>query len=413
MANKSKKPLALLTSCTVTRNTEPLLKIGDMEPCDTMADLCDQWCTAMHTYDEGSLKSPGEIYAGTAMTAITEIAQDIGHENIFIVTGGVGLVRHTDYIVPYDFTADRKQLHNAHQKVTGERFIPHVWWGKINKALHGDPDPIRKLLDEYEFVVGALPKMFTKYILADLESCGPQERESRVFIPMTSSMYNGVPNIIKDAYVPYTPEYLADILYSRGDKAQRVVQKFLRQAANDNLAETANKMLDIAANTTPANKGHVDYAEMFAVHPDIVEAEDVHTAMYRAKAFGYKIGGNARFAGAWRSHQGQIEPPKITAVRRKEGASVLQGIISAGDRMSDDDKILERLSEFIAVVKDVDQNLVFSAKEIVTWAKTMYPGELEGMDNTNKVSYLLGYNAGYLGVEELKIGSRKGFRLLA
>lgn len=413
MAKNGKKPLALLTSCTVTRNAEPIVKIGDMDAVATMGELCKQWQTEMSVHNKDVKKSPGELYAGTAMTAITEIAQDIGHENIFIVTGGVGLVRHTDAIVPYDFTADRKQLHNAHQKVTGERFIPHVWWNKINVALHNDPNPIRTLLDEYELVVGALPKMFTKYILADLESCGPEVRGERIFIPMTSSMYNGLPNVVKDAYVPYTPEYLADIMYSRGDKAQRVVQKFLRQASEKNIGDLAQEMLTDAANSKPSRNGNVDYAAMFEANPEIIEADDVHTATYRAKANGYKIGGSSRFAGAWRSHKWPNVAVVTNKARHTKGVSALQGIISMGERMSDDDKILERLGEFVAAAKDVDKNLVFSAKEIVAWAKEMYPDSLDGMDNTNKVSYLVGYNAGYLGIEELKVGGRKGFRLLS
>jgi len=407
---KKKKPIALLTSCSVTRTVDPIVKIADAPIVRTMDELCEWWADKMQMDYDGAEKTPGEIYGGTGFTAITEIAQDIGHENVFIVTGGTGLARYTDEIVPYDFTADKKADFNAHQHITGEKFLPHIWWGKVNQALNGSATPIADLLSEYEIVVGALPKIFTKYILDDLMVCKAEDRANRIFIPMTVSMYNGVPTIVRDAYVPYVPAYLGSVMYSRGDKAQRVVQKFLREASSAPIGEVAKAMKLDAAELKPTEVETVDYKEMFEAIPSIIEAEDVGTALHRAKTHGYKIGGNARFAGAWRAAKG-ILTVEVSKSAQEQGVNILAGILSRADRMSDEEALLGRLGAFIVAAREVDAHIIFTAAEVVEWAKVMYEDDLQGMDNTNKVSYLLSYNAKYLGVTELKAGSRKGYKL--
>ncbi len=80
--------------------------------------------------------------------------------------------------------------------------------------------------------------------------------------------------------------------------------------------------------------------------------------------------------------------------------------------MTDDTIIIERLGEFVQAARSLDPNLMFTAQEVVQWAKLMYTDDIRGMDNTNKISYLVSYNAGYLGLEEIKAGSRKSFKVI-
>lgn len=413
MGKKQKQPIALLTSCSVTRNYAPIVRIGDAPTFPYMDDLCEWWVEHMNKVPDEERRTPGELYAGLSFTAITEMAQGIGHDNVYIVTGGLGLGRHTDKIPPYDFTADKNAPHNAHQHISQEKFLPHLWWGKVNMAFRDSPHPVRDLLDRYDMIVGALPKIFIKYIVSDLEQCSVEDRRDRIFIPIPQSMQGSIPAGVRDAFVPYGPEFLANVQYNRVDKAQRVVQKFLKESGGD-FVSYASVLRNNAAKGAPHTRVEVDYDTMFEDHPDIVDAPDLGTAIFRAKAHGHKIGGKSRFAGAWRSARGQIEidadEEELSAAQNALKAIIKQG--AAVNEVSDDDIILERIGLFVEALKDTElSGTTFSSKEVCQWAEHMYPNDLRGMDNTNKVSYLLMYNAGFLGLRQIDAGSRKAFTL--
>ena len=363
------------------------------------------------------LKTPGELYAGASFTAVTEMAQAIGHDNIFIVTGGIGLGRHTDKIPPYDFTSDKKADHNAHQHVTGEKFLPHVWWSKVNEMMRGTSHPVKDLLDQYDFVVGALPKAFIKYLIADLELCGVEDREKRIFIPVPYSMLGSFPKTIQNAFVPYTANYTANIVYGRTDKAQRVVQKFLRDVGN---ADSSNPFEDVALgisdeamHTGPTNVEDVDYDAIFKQYPEILEAPDVGTAIHKAKAIGIRLGGKLRFAGAWRSAKGPFGL-EASAKEQKAAHAALKQIMADGMEFTatDDELILERIGLFVSTLRASNPKAAFTSREVTKWAEIMYPNDLRGLDNTNKVTYMIMYNAQYLGVTITTSGSRKIFKVL-
>lgn len=357
-------------------------------------------------------KTPGELYAGMSFTAVTEMAQSIGHDNVFIVTGGIGLGRHTDKIAPYDFTSDKKQQHNAPSHVRGEKFLPHLWWGKINEGLTGNPTPIASLLKTHDYIVGALPKIFIKYISADLEACGEDARQNRIFIPIPRSMLGSVPMALRSAFVPYGPEYLSDVMYTRVDKPQRVLQKFLKQCADSDIVSHAAAVAGMVSDT-PARE-EVDFDKMFKEHPEILAAADVGTALHRVKLLGLKPGGKSRFAGAWRSAQG-LQEVEVSKEERELSTSALKDILAAAGPVvvSSEEVILERIGIFLVALREVDKTIPFTAKEVVGWGKSMYAeNDLQGLDNTNKVAYTLLYNAGYLGLEILEAGGKKAFRLL-
>lgn len=413
MAKKQKQPIALLTSCSVTRNYAPIIRIQDAPTCDFMDELCAWWMEHMQDVPDEEKRTPGELYAGLSFTAVTEMAQSIGHDNVYIVTGGLGLGKYTDKIPPYDFTADKNAVHNAHQHIAQEKFLPHLWWGKVNLAFRDTPHPVCDLLERYDKIVAALPKIFIKYIVSDLEQCPAEDRRDRIFIPIPQSMQGSIPAAVRDAFVPYGPEFLANVQYNRVDKAQRVVQKFLRESGGE-FTEYATLLRNDASKGTPHIRAEVDYETMFQDHPDIVDAPDLSTAVFRAKAHGHKIGGKSRFAGAWRSARGQIQ---VESTEEELGAAqdALKAIIKQGaavNEVSDDDVILERIGLFVEALKGSElSGVTFSSKEICQWAAQMYEDDLRGMDNTNKVSYLLMYNAGFLGLRQIDAGSRKAFAL--
>jgi len=410
--------IALLTSCTVSRNFEPLVKIEDTPVFTTMNELCGWWVDAirLEASHKDILKSPGELYAGVSFTPITEIAQDIGHENIYIVTGGVGLTKHTDKIVPYDFTSDKKADFNAHQHVTGEKFIPHIWWGKINSQLHKNAAPISHLLKKYDLIVGALPKAFIKYITQDLQAIDPEDLKSRVYIPIPRSMIGSVPKIVRSAFIPYSNDYTTGISYSRYDKPQRVAQKFIRHCTTLKSATThAQEVIEAGtklALSTSNNNADINYDDLFKQYPQLLEVESADVAIYNAKLLGIRLGGKHRFAGAWRGAKGLIKvkaPPDTIHDGREAFATLLA--MARPKSFTNEDELLQQIGLFVSIVKESQPTFIFTAKDVATWGKLTYK-EDANIAQSNKIAHLLNYHTKHLGLEVLISGSTRGYRLL-
>ncbi len=407
--------VSLLTSCTVTRNFEPVMSIADMPIFETMNELCDWWVDALrgHHGTPDIMRTPGELYAGQSMNVITEIAQDIGHKNIYIVTGGVGLTRHTDKIVPYDFTSDKKADHNVHLHVTGEKFLPHVWWEKINGHLHNANYPISKLLGKTDIIVGALPKAFVKYIISDLQQIPQDVLESRVFILIPRSMMGSVPKGLHGAFVPYDNSYAEGTGYTRNDKAQRVAQKFIRSISTVEGAKAiALAIIELAMSAKAAPRPEpVDYEQMFEDHPSLVDLASAGDALFQAKGMGLTVGGKHQFAGAWRGAQGQI----ALSADKKEldaGFDAFDAMFANAKPRAfiDDEDLLEKLGLFIAAVRAKQPNWIFTAADIAKWGKLAYP-EDQNIGQSNKLTHILSYHTKYLGLVRLDVGSKIGYKL--
>lgn len=411
--------IALLTSCTVSRNFDPIVRIQDAPVVGTMDELLAWWTRKMDAAlnqkrAQDVLKTPGELYAGTSFDVITEIAQTIGHDNIYIVTGGVGLTKYTDKIVPYDFTSDRKVPHNAAAHVTGEKFMPQLWWGKINHALHGDPNPIRALTEHYDIIVGALPKMFIMYIVQDLQGVSLTEREHKIFIPVPRSMIGSIPKIARGAFVPYDATYLVDVYYTRYDKAQRVAQKFLHSCttlknATKHAADII-KMGQDAAIVDPRDAKDVNYDTIFKDFPLLLEADDVGSAIHRAKVLGVKIGGRHRFAGAWRGAKGMVKL-ETTQKDLMNAKSALQTMLSSArpKEYRDVSKILQQLALFIQAVQETRPDLIFTAQDVAAWGKLTFSGD-KVISSAPKISYVLNYHTKHLNIERVSVGSTYGYK---
>lgn len=405
MSNKLIK-IALLTSCSVTRNFAPQIRIQDAPVFGTMNELCEWWAGQWRAAakDKSILKTPGELYAGVSFTSITEIAQVIGHDNIYIITGGAGMCKHTTKIVPYDFTSSRNEEHNAHQHVVGEKFLPHVWWNKVNAALHNRTNPVAELLNTYDVVITALPKAFMKYIIDDLKSVDPDVLRNRVFMPLPRSMMGSFPKSIHEALVPFDAEYTADLTYSRYDKAQKIAWRFINRCTSlEDVQAYANEVRSTALNLDSTTGTQIDYDELFTAHPEMVQAENVAIALRHAKALGIKVGSKMQFAGAWRGAKGSLEV-EVDEDTESRSMAALQSLLikPVSSTPYQNDELLRQIAIFVKTVKHLQKPeapIAFQAADIAAWGRQMYP---DGGDivRTGKVKYALKCHAKYLGLKE-------------
>jgi len=413
--------IALLTSCSVSRNYQPELRIQDAPIFSTMSDLCDWWADSMHLMrkvNPGCLKTPGELYKGVSFDTVTEMAQDIGHENIYIVTGGAGLSRHTDKLVPYDFTSDKGADHNARPHVTGEKFMPHVWWQMVNSRLHSKQFPVAALLEKYDIIVGALPKNFAKYIFEDLAQLPGDVLGTRVFIPVPRSMLGSIPPGVRAAFVPYSNAYASDVMSSRYNKPQKVVQKFLRSCTTIESAQAAaDTIREESASIGMANgrpQDALDYETMFKAHPEVLEAPNAVMAARTVKMLGLKIGGKHRFEGAWLGAKGPQES-EFTKKDVVQARGHLREVLAhmKTHAASSNDEILERIGLFVAALREEGPDITFTSKEVVEWCKLAYKQDADENPAVvgAKVASLLKSHTAYLGLKDVTIGSTLAYRL--
>lgn len=390
--------VALLTSCSVSRNYDTAVKIGDAPICRTMDELLGWWLAQMNKH-KGKQYTPGELYAGIGFWTVTEIAQIIGHENIYIVTGGVGLVSHETKIVPYDFTSSTNHSPNAPEKVTGEKFLPHVWWAKINEHRHTVPTPIASVLSKkYDIIVGALPKMFIKYIQGDLEACGSEVLEQKVFIPIPQSMSGSVKANVRMAFVPYHSDFVSGLSINRVNKSQAVAKKFIENM-HDAPIEYANQITHQSQQgTLNRTAADIDYDGMFLKYPQLLEPDDPGLAIHMAKALGLKVGGKIRFTGAWRGARGRV---KVSAT--KSELSVAQEnalrVLQDSDAGTGDDEVLRQIGLFVEAVRGAAPDKLFTAKDVAAWGRMTYSENGGDITSATKLTYVLSYNARYLGIE--------------
>jgi hypothetical protein len=217
-----------------------------------MAQALEWWVNELQRLGRSrkNLRTPGELYKGFAYEAITEMAQIVGHSNIYIVTGGQGLISLEQPIVPYDFTSDKKAPENIHQRIKGEKFVPTVWWRMINERQRSSGTPIADMIrDNPELVlIGALPKGFIKYIVDDIGSLPASQQSGRVFIPIPRSMSTSFPQTIRPSLVPYEQDVSQALSYSRYNKQHVITLHLLRTMLSNqekglSFADTAHRII--------------------------------------------------------------------------------------------------------------------------------------------------------------------------
>jgi hypothetical protein len=390
-----------------------------------MDELCAWWVGQLaHVYKKTpeDLKTPGELYAGISFDVVTEIAEVIGHDNVYVVNRGAGLVRHTDKMVPYDFTYDPKDPNSAANKVKGEKFMPHMWWSKINHALHEEAFPISKLrtADDkaYDFIIVALPKNFLKMVSRDLEQV-PEFRQ-RLLIPAPRSSCSAVTRAVRPTCIPYTNAYTADVEHNRFNKTQKMAQKFLTLGlAEGNLQRHAEAIRDAQnALDGKAASNIVSYKEMFEANPQLLEALNPLEAMNRAKLLGLRIGSRTKFIGAWKGAKGhleiEVEPEELESAKESLATIMSQ----MGNKYAQtDSEVLERIGVFIEAIRALNPDMLFTSKEVAAWGALNYKDEEDtgkkktGIKSSGKVSSLLSSHTAYLGLEEVPVGTKSAYRI--
>lgn len=402
---KRKDRIAVLTSCTITRAIPAIVEIEKAPVVPTMKELAIWWAKKIQSHKADI--TPGEIYGGVSFDTITEMTQEIDREHFYIITGGYGLLSLTQKMVPYDFTHNKNYQSNAHQHVTSEKFLPHVWWTLINELICREPHPISKLTQKYDYVVGALPIGFIKYILDDLKYIHPDMLRDKVFIPLPRSNIAHIPKALRDAFVPYNSDYAEGLGANRYNKTQKVLQKFLRLSSEaSSIREYAEAISGEVQSIHDAQGVKVDYDAMFREHPDLLDCDDAAHAIQVAKRRGLKIGGKHKFAGIWIGTKGtiSINAPKAHI---KSAVSTLKGIMEKSKTKNKgvSDLFLERLGLFVAAARELPPNTIFLSKEVAQWGVISFGKDTPDITNTTKISWTLSFYAKYLGLQQVQLGS--------
>lgn len=411
--SKDSTRIAFISNCTRSASASALVSIADAPELATMDDLLGWWTDSLQAAtSKDVLKSLGSLYTGLSFDTVIEVAQVIGHSNVFIVNRGAGLVRLNQKIVPYDFTYDRKDPNSAHGKVTGERFMPHLWWGKINRALHSEAAPIANLKTEdgkdYDHIVVALPKNFIRLIATDLEQVS--DKAQRVFVPIPISSIDGIPRGIREICLPYTKAYTYDLDYSRYNKVQRVAQKFLLEAMElGSFIKHANAIRD-AQHMLSSKETDISLGDMFSTYPALLKCETAQHAMSLAKMHGLHIGSQMKFVGAWSGARGTLELKPDDNELAAASASLKTIMTTMTTRQIGGEELLKQVGLFIMAVKSEDPTLVFTSTEVSAWGKLVYAGDA-AIGSSGKVGGVLRAYTDYLGLEQFRSGSKYLYRI--
>lgn len=393
--------IAVITSCAVTRTVTPIVKVSELGQ-GTMKDLVSEWWSDLQAIGDDKKVTPGDLYRGPSMDIVFKIAQMVGHENVFIVTGGQGLVSLDTPIVPYDFTSDKKAEHNIHQHVTGEPFSWTTWWGLINSERHGIVNPIAERLIEhfgYDYVLAALPKGFIKYIVDDIASI-PTEHRHKMIVPIPRSNRTSFPQRVRDMMLLYSQSFVEGA--SQYSRAQNAALRILSDAQASSMSVT---VATIAEEEEVAEQrgdtSTIDYDAMFSTHPELLQAPDGKSAIRMAKALGYKIGGRHRFVGAWMGARGHAEVDKKDIP--PQAVEALSTILKESKTpQASEDAIVKELAIFVALLKEHAYDRLFASADVVAWAALTFGEQHDsGILSTAKVNYYLDFYAKYLGIQKL------------
>ncbi len=424
--------IALLTSCSVSRSVPPLVKVQDI-PEGTMAQCFDWWTHELRSVASSqNVVKAGEIYQGHAYETITEISQIIKRPNVHIVTGGVGLTKLDQAIVPYDFTSDKTADYNIHQCVKGEKFVPTWWWQAINEYRHGEGTPITALQAKNPkmIIFGALTKGFIKYIARDLEALGADVLRNQVFIPISRSSMGGFPKAIRDAFVPYEMGYTSNMSFTRYNKPHVVtlymLRSFLKDFETDEIpfVESAQKIIDMgkkeALKRVIRGTEAPDYKGIFERYPEIAACEFVEQAIKTAKVLGISIGGKHRFMAAWRGAKGSVsELEGFDEDTEAFASNALATLIEQSTKTAKvavvdtaTEELLRHVGLFIKIVREGHPELLFSAKMIALWGKgTFGDNQVSGIQSAVKLAYILDYNQEYLCIEAVESNGKPHYRI--
>ena len=420
--SKPKERIALLTNCTSSAYFEPLVDIADAPDCNTMDELCEWWVAQVldvRKEKPEAAVTPGALYAGISFDTVTEIAQIIGHDNIYVVNRGAGLVRMTDTMIPYNFTYDKDVPGSAYHKVLNEKFMPPLWWSKVNHALYGEEWPISKIKtpegEDYDYILTSLNDEFIRLISYDLSRV--VNHAERLIMPLPQSAASFVAREIRASCVPYTMAYARDLNYSRYNKAHKVALKFLTEGIDlGNLGRHARAVREAQVASLETNTAtRLDYKELFDKHPELLKASSPEIAMAQAQMKGLRTGTHTSFTGAWRGANGTLEL-EVSKDEMELARSSLRKVIAVADtsELHTNEEIIRQVGLFVEAVKEEDPTMIFTSKEISAWGKIVFGEAAEKkwtIGSSPKVASLLRTHHTFLGLEQLSINDITAYRL--
>lgn len=409
-----------ITNCSATRTKEPVAVMSNLATEITMAGALSAWWEMVDPkkVDAKDMYSPGEIYRGGGFAETMSLCANENIEDIYIVTGGQGLIKVTDKIVPYDFSASKKENDNIHKYVTREPFVLHTWWSGINMLRHEVTNPVAKLAEDatIDVIVIACTKVFLKYIERDLLSI-PVEHQHKVKVFITASSIGSVAKQLKPMLYPYNRAMINHLPGNRNNSTQRAAIAYFNKA-DQGVKNIQEWFITNAQDSPDDNVDHEEQIlEFFKGHKNVLELtpdEAYHITKQHLK----KVGGIVAFKGLFRT--------TIKSVIKAEGkwdsaeaCLMALDIKMAGNIMTDEDEenTLDLLSILGQTLAKAEEEIQMNSAQICTWAKaycnatdTKLPIYLT---SSAKLARLVASNAEVVGLQEITSATVSGKRYRA
>lgn len=365
-------PFTLVATCTSTRTMEPVAKVEDLPTGLSMDEGIKEWMKLLH---RPATTTPQELYRGLGFLTLSNIMRTFNVANAYIVTGGQGLIKVDEPIVPYDFTADPKYSPNIWEKVTSEPFIQTSWWRKINEARNKGANPVASVINATTLpssVVISCSKIFLRYIANDILSVDPT-KSNNFRILLSASSLGSVPMQLRPFIVAFDRTSIKHLPGNRNDVTHRAAQMFIEALDKNPHLRAAPPHVQRAEIFGVSDAGvysasSLDIEATLKDRPDLMNLtpEEAYTALYREKG---PIGGRMRFHGIFMGLKGS---KMVEGEADDDAFSALESLSLSSaptKNSSTSTESVRLLSIFIAAVRAKMPNATFLAADVTSWVQ--------------------------------------------
>lgn len=365
----------IIATCTSTRTVEPVVKVGDLPTNLTAAEAIKLWVEKLDT--NAASTTPRDMYRGLGFLTLSNILRQFPCD-ARIVTGGQGLIGVDEPIVPYDFTADQKQSPNIWEKVTKEPFSQTAWWRMINEARGKGPTPIADLINKSateSSIIISCPKIFLRYIVADILSVQP-DKVKNFRILLSASSLGSIPVQLRPFIVSFDRGSVKNLPGNRNDVTHRAAYMFVEALTNKPELRLLPPHVQREAIFPIEGAGiyassTLDPATLLKSRPDLLELspEDAYSAIYRQHG---PIGGRLRFKGIFLSLKGQTHQTQDTEVDDDavEAFNMLNLNAPTQQSQAQDDRSLDILGVMMATLRQHAPKAEFTSSDVSNWVNT-------------------------------------------
>lgn len=417
--------IVLISNCSVTRAKEPVATMDQLGTGLNHQEALQKWFTLIS--DPMAEKfSPGEIYRGGGFQETLSLAELYDIDDIRIVTGGQGLISYRKPIVPYDFSASRKEELNIHQHVTAEPFSQHRWWMNINSLVNETPTPVADIVKDptVDLVVIACTKIFVKYFERDLLSALPAHRD-KVKIFISESSKGAIIQQLRDTMRLYSRRMIGHLPGNRMNTTQRAASVYLEKIVKEGftIKQADEYWAHILRNYGNDGDGdpddenseteHVTAEQYLQEHPDLLKltAEQAYGVVRSQLG---NVGGTIAFNGIFRRMSGF----QVIGQSNDLAKSLLASLVSMPPEKVltdvDEEETIKLLAIMTASLRDLGATPQLTAPMICSWAKA-YCTQIKSnlpvyLESPAKLARLLSNNASVVGLKELVTPSVSGKR---